>query len=211
MVQAVSAAIPADLSQLTNTPGFITASQAPVQTVAGRNGTVVLSYTDISGLSTVAHSGAYTDLSNKPSLATVATSGSYTDLSNKPTLATVAGTGSYTDLSNQPTIPAIPVQASWTETNTNNLDYIQNKPSLATVATSGSYSDLSNKPTLATVAGTGSYTDLSNKPTVPGVPSYHAGPAGSTTYDLDYTYLTNACLTALDGLWKLDYQFGRQD
>ena len=66
---------------------------------------------------------------NKPSLATVATTGSYNDLSNKPsipagqvnsdwnagsglaqilnkpTLATVATTGSYNDLSNKPTIP----------------------------------------------------------------------------------------------------------
>ncbi len=69
-------------------------------------------------------------IKNKPSLATVATSGSYNDLSNKPTipaaqvnsdwnvtsgvakilnkptLATVATSGSYNDLSNKPTIPA---------------------------------------------------------------------------------------------------------
>lgn len=44
---------------------------------------------------------------NKPSLATVATSGSYNDLSNKPSLATVATSGSYSDLSNKPTIPTI--------------------------------------------------------------------------------------------------------
>lgn len=68
-------------------------------------------------------------IENKPNLATVATSGSYGDLSNKPTipaaqvnsdwnatsgvarilnkpsLATVATSGSYSDLSNKPTIP----------------------------------------------------------------------------------------------------------
>lgn len=68
-------------------------------------------------------------IENKPNLATVATSGSYGDLSNKPTipaaqvnsdwnatsgvarilnkpsLATVATSGSYNDLSNKPTIP----------------------------------------------------------------------------------------------------------
>lgn len=43
-----------------------------------------------SGLSTVATSGAYSDLSGTPSLATVATSGSYTDLSNKPSIPTAA-------------------------------------------------------------------------------------------------------------------------
>ena len=43
---------------------------------------------DISSLSTVATSGAYSDLTGTPSLATVATSGSYADLSNKPSIPT---------------------------------------------------------------------------------------------------------------------------
>lgn len=70
-------------------------------------------------------------IKNKPSLATVATSGSYNDLTNKPTipaaqvnsdwnansgvaqilnkpsLATVATSGSYNDLTNKPTIPTV--------------------------------------------------------------------------------------------------------
>lgn len=54
------------------------------------------------GLAAVATSGAYGDLSGKPSLATVATSGAYADLSGKPTLAAVATSGSASDLSNQP-------------------------------------------------------------------------------------------------------------
>lgn len=82
-------------------------------------------------LSTVATTGAYSDLTgkptipsaqvnsdwnsssglsqilNKPSLSTVATSGLYSDLSGKPSLATVATSGSYTDLTNQPTIPSV--------------------------------------------------------------------------------------------------------
>lgn len=44
---------------------------------------------DTSSLATVATSGAYSDLSGKPSLATVATSGSYNDLTSKPTIPTV--------------------------------------------------------------------------------------------------------------------------
>lgn len=40
------------------------------------------------------------------SLATVATTGSYNDLSNRPSLATVATTGSYNDLTSKPSIPA---------------------------------------------------------------------------------------------------------
>ncbi len=46
------------------------------------------------------------------SLSSVATSGSYNDLSNKPTLATVATSGSYNDLSNKPTIPSLPTGPS---------------------------------------------------------------------------------------------------
>lgn len=42
---------------------------------------------------------------NPSSLATVATTGAYTDLTGRPTLATVATSGSYTDLSSKPTIP----------------------------------------------------------------------------------------------------------
>ena len=58
--------------------------------------------------------GNYDSLKNKPdlsvyalssSLSTVATSGSYNDLSDKPTLATVATTGAYNDLIDKPTIP----------------------------------------------------------------------------------------------------------
>lgn len=80
--------------------------------------------TALSGLATVATTGDYSDLLNKPALATVATSGSYNDLINKPSLSAVAISGSYTDLTN--------------------------KPNLATVATSGNYNDLSNTPTIPT-------------------------------------------------------------
>lgn len=73
----------------------------------------------VTNLATVAVSGSYNDLSDKPSLKTVATSGSYNDLSDKPALKTVATSGNYNDLSN--------------------------KPSLKTVATSGKYTDLSGE------------------------------------------------------------------
>jgi len=79
-----------------------------------------------SSLATVATSGAYTDLSGKPTLSTVASTGAYSDLSGKPTLSTVAGTGAYSDLTG--------------------------KPVLATVATSGSFADLTNKPTYTVLA-----------------------------------------------------------
>lgn len=106
-------------------------------------------------------------IQNKPSLATVATSGLYSDLSGTPSLATVATSGDYGDLINKPSIPAAQVQSNWTEADNTEPSYIQNKPTLATVATSGLYSDLSGTPSLATVATSGDYDDLINKPTIP--------------------------------------------
>lgn len=106
-------------------------------------------------------------IQNKPSLATVATSGLYSDLSGTPSLATVATSGDYDDLINKPSIPAAQVQSDWTEADNTDPSYIQNKPTLATVATSGLYSDLSGTPSLATVATSGDYDDLLNKPSIP--------------------------------------------
>ena len=108
-------------------------------------------------LATVATSGSYNDLSNKPTIPAAQVNSDWNASSgvaqilNKPTLATVATSGSYNDLSNKPTIPAAQVQSDWTQTTTTAVDYIKNKPTLATVATSGSYNDLSNKPTIPTV------------------------------------------------------------
>lgn len=61
---------------LTYTPSGLswqTSSSAPVTSVAGRTGSITLSATDIAGLSTVATSGSYTDLANKPTIPTAGT------------------------------------------------------------------------------------------------------------------------------------------
>lgn len=102
---------------------------------------------------------------NTSSLATVATSGSYNDLLNKPTipdvsnyytksetynqtevnnllsakadtssLSTVATTGDYNDLLNKPTIPAAQVQSDWSQSDNTKVDYIKNKPTIPTNA-----------------------------------------------------------------------------
>lgn len=134
-------------------------------------------------LATVATSGSYNDLTDKPTLgalaskdsvdyetevtgkpnlATVATSGNYNDLENKPdlsiyaqssTLATVATTGNYNDLTNKPTLGSLSDQDT--------VDYeteVTNKPDLSIYAQSAS---------LATVATSGSYNDLIDKPNIP--------------------------------------------
>ena len=101
-------------------------------------------------------------IKNKPAFSTVATSGSYTDLTNKPTIpaaqvnsdwTAVSGvaqilnkpalfSGSYTDLTNKPTIPAAQVNSDWNSTS--GVAQILNKPTLF----SGSYTDLTNKPAI---------------------------------------------------------------
>ena len=67
------------------------------------------------GLATVATSGSYNDLTDKPSFSgsyndltdkPTLFSGSYNDLTDKPTLATVATSGSYNDLTDKPLIPS---------------------------------------------------------------------------------------------------------
>ena len=47
------------------------------------------------------------DIGNSVTFATVASTGSYNSLSNRPDLAAVATSGSYNDLSNKPTIPTV--------------------------------------------------------------------------------------------------------
>lgn len=84
---------------------------AGVVSVNGKQGIVVLDASDIGGLATVATSGDYNDLSNKPTIPAAqvnsdwnATSG-VARILNKPSLASVATSGNYNDLSNKPTIP----------------------------------------------------------------------------------------------------------
>ncbi len=61
-----------------------------------------LAASEVSGLHAVATSGAYANLTGKPTLATVATSGAYADVTGTPSLATVATSGAYSDLSGSP-------------------------------------------------------------------------------------------------------------
>ena len=138
-----------------------------------------LSSSLVSGLSNVATSGDYNDLTNKPTLSNVATSGDYNDLTNKPsvvqsdwaetnssapafilnkpTLANIATTGEYSDLVNAPVLASVATSGNYND--------LTNKPTLSSVAISGEYSDLLNKPTLSSVATSGDYNDLTNKPT----------------------------------------------
>lgn len=95
-------------------------SGSNVTSVNGKTGAVTLTASDITGFATVATSGNYNDLSNKPTpyslpIATTSTLGGVILTSTAQTagnlssgkLATVATTGSYNDLLNLPTSPDV--------------------------------------------------------------------------------------------------------
>ena len=130
---------------------------------------------------TVATSGSYNDLSDKPTIPTKTsqldndsnfitnaaltgyatetwveqkgylTSVAWGDITDKPILSTVATSGSYNDLIDKPIIPAAQVNSDWNASS--GVAQILNKPTLATVATTGAYSDLTGTPTIPTTTG----------------------------------------------------------
>ena len=114
--------------------------------------------------------GTHTHLASEVSgLSTVATSGSYNDLSNKPTIPSKTS-----DLTNDSGFLTShnPVDSALSSISTN---AVQNKVinnALSGKSDTGhthTKSEITDFPTLATVATSGSYNDLSNKPTIPTV------------------------------------------
>ena len=112
-------------------------------------------------------------------LATVATSGSYSDLLNKPSIPSAPGTLN-TDNSSAQSVNSSEALSGTVKlhkvSKTGSYNDLNNKPSLATVATSGSYNDLSNKPSIPAAqvnsdwnAGSG-VAQILNKPTIPAAP-----------------------------------------
>lgn len=111
------------------------------------------------------------DYTKSADLSTVATSGSYEDLTNKPTIPAAyelpvasattlggvkVGSGlSITDGVLSATGGGIADSVDWSK--------IQNKPNFANVATSGDYNDLSNKPTIPSVEGLASEAYVNEK------------------------------------------------
>lgn len=96
------------------------------------------------GLATVATSGSYDDLTDKPVIpAAVQADWTETDpasaayIENKPNLSAVATSGSYNDLTDKPTI-VTPVQSNWSEADTASLAYIRNRPAVDIVPTPNS-------------------------------------------------------------------------
>jgi hypothetical protein len=143
----------------------------------------------VSGLATVATTGAYSDLSGTPTLATVATTGAYSDLSGTPTLGTAAALDVGTSASNvvqldgSARLPAVdgsqltnlPTASAASETVAGIIEIATNAEAGAGTATDkalvpSNVSSLSigsgQVSGLATVATTGAYSDLSGTPTL---------------------------------------------
>ena len=192
--KAVNVVVPTKTSEITNDSGFITADDIPEVTETDPT---------VPAWAKAASKPSYTydEISGKPTLATVATSGSYNDLSNKPTLFS----GSYNDLSDKPTIPSVAGLASETYVNQKVADLVNSAPTtldtLGEVATAiqnnqsvveALNSSIGNKANAADVTAlttrvstaetnisnlqtgkadkselfSGSYNDLSDKPTL---------------------------------------------
>ena len=143
-------------------------------------------YAESIDLATVATSGSYNDLLDKPTIPAAQvnadwdSSSGVSEILNKPDLsiyaessdlATVATSGSYNDLLDKPSIPSAQVNADWDATS--GVSEILNKPNLATVATTGDYSDLQNKPSIPAAqvnsdwSATSGVAQILNKPSIP--------------------------------------------
>jgi len=141
-----------------------------------------------SSLATVATSGAYSDLSGKPTLGTAAALNVGTSalnvvqldasaklpavdgsaLTNLPSGATSLDALTDVTISSATNGQALIYSSSTSQWVNEQVAYanVSGTPYLATVATSGAYSDLSGTPSLATVATSGAYSDLSGTPTL---------------------------------------------
>lgn len=122
----------------------------------------------ITGLSTVATSGSYNDLSDKPTIPTKVSAlqndagyltqhQSLAAYVKSSELKAVAKTGSYNDLTNKPTIPAAVIVDDTLDADSTNA--IQNK-----VVYNLGYKFFNRLSALADVAHTGSYSDLTGTP-----------------------------------------------
>lgn len=158
------------------------------------------SYAKTTDLATVATSGSYSDLSNKPTIPAAqvnsdwnATSG-LAQILNKPTIPTK--TSQLTNDSNYATTSAIPTKTS--QLTNNGADgtstYVEAND-LSTVATSGSYGDLSGKPTIPTK--TSQLTNDSNYATSSDIQTAVAGKQDKLTAG-DHISITDNTISATD-------------
>ena len=138
--------------------------------------------TELSKKANTSHTHTVSDVTDFPTLATVATSGSYNDLSNKPTTMTptshthgnLTNDGKIGSNANKPLITTTGGTVTTGSFGTSANTFCEGNDSrLSDARTPTSHthtkSEITDFPSLATVATSGSYNDLSNKPTIPTV------------------------------------------
>lgn len=139
--------IPDSSSQLINDAGFITAGQAPVQSVNGQVGNVTIAvpasqvnsdWNATSGVAQILNKpilfdGTYNSLTNKPIIPTNTnqlTNGSgYVNAAQAATASPVQSVNGQTGIVTL-TIPSAQIQSDWNQSNIASLDYIKNKPTI---------------------------------------------------------------------------------
>jgi hypothetical protein len=166
-------------------------------------------------LATVATSGSYADLTNKPTLLTIGTSSTTALAGNTSLLAlgtssttalagnTALFSGSYADLTNKPTL--LTIGTSSTTALAGNTALLQIGTSSTTALAgntslfSGSYADLTNKPTLGTAAATASsdYAPAAGSSNIVTTGALNAGSitSGFTSIDIGSGALTAGATT----------------
>ena len=166
--------IPSKTSDLTNDSGFITLNDVPAQqqvdwdspsgitSIANKPDLSI--YAQTANLSTVASTGEYDDLLNKPAIPAAqvnsdwdATSG-ISQILNRPEEATLVAGDNITITESGSTITISGEGGADWDASSGQSGFIKNKPDLSIYAQSAN---------LATVATTGDYDDLLNKPTIP--------------------------------------------
>ena len=180
------------------TPSFTMLTDAPTTYTGSRlkyvqvnSAATALQFT---ALSSLAETGQWNDITNKPSFATVATSGNYNDLSNLPVLTPST---TFTTLSD---VPSTYVGSGGKVVQVKSTEDKLIFTSLGTVAFTGSYNDLLNKPTLTNST---TFTTLSD------VPSTYSGAGGkfvsvnSSSTGLQFTNLSSVLnAVAFDGDYR---------
>lgn len=132
-------------------------------------------YVEADELATVATSGSYTDLTNKPTIPAAQVNSDWNAASgvaqilNKPSLATVATTGDYDDLIDKPTIPTVnDATLTITQNGTSVGAFTANASSDATIAltdttyTAGNGIDITNDEISVDTSVVATQTDLGN-------------------------------------------------
>ena len=180
--------VPTNVSAFNNDAGYVNTSTL---------NTALADYTPTTSLATVATSGSYNDLLNKPTIpaapgtlntdnSTAQSVNSSEALSGTIKLHKVSKTGSYNDLLDKPTIPAAQVNADWDANS--GVAEILHKPAIHNVPAGGSQGQV-----LAKSSGTDYAVEWVNQ-------------SGGTTVEANPTVPSGTTPTALTGL-KIDTSY----